>query len=86
MKRIVIAPFWRLLLVASLLTSSAHAGVAGTESGGTAESVKAKKKARGGGQVRFLPGSSETTKERSNRLRRECKDQVNAGACSGYTR
>ena len=86
MKRIVIAPFWRVLLAASLLMGSAQAGIAGTEPGGAVEPARAKKKASGGGQVRFLPGSAETTKERSHRLRRECKGQVNAGACSGYTR
>lgn len=36
-------------------------------------------------KVQFLPGSQETTAERSARLKRECKGQVNAGACSGYT-
>ena len=36
--------------------------------------------------IKFLPGSQETTKERSTRLLRECKGAVNAGACEGYTR
>lgn len=36
-------------------------------------------------QIKFLPGSGETDKERSNRLKRECKGRVNAGACAGYT-
>ena len=39
-----------------------------------------------GNNVKFSPGSQETTKERSARLQRECKGGVNAGACAGYTR
>ncbi len=34
----------------------------------------------------FSRGSEETKSERSARLSRECKGQVNAGACAGYTR
>ena len=37
------------------------------------------------GSTKFRPGSQETRKERSDRLRRECKGRVNAGACTGYT-
>lgn len=37
------------------------------------------------GSTKFLPGSQETKKERDTRLKRECKGQVNAGACAGYT-
>ena len=52
--------------------------------------VQAKKKTTkqksAGSKVKFLPGSQETTKERSARLKRECQGAVNAGACSGYTR
>ena len=54
--------------------------------------IKTKKKAAKvrqsskAGKVRFIPGSQETTKERSARLQRECKDLPNAGACSGYGR
>jgi hypothetical protein len=36
------------------------------------------------GKAKFVPGSQETTKERSSRLQRECKGAPNAGACSGY--
>ena len=85
MKKIVITPLCFALLVVSLLIGDANAGSASTESTGVANSTKANKKAQGGGQVRFLPGSAETVKERSNRLKRECKGQVNAGACSGHT-
>ncbi len=36
--------------------------------------------------VKFIPGSQESPKDRATRLKRECKGQVNAGACEGYTR
>ena len=39
-----------------------------------------------GSKAKFIPGSQETKKERSARLTRECKGEVNAGACTGYTR
>jgi len=35
--------------------------------------------------VKFIPGSQETTRERTTRLKRECKGRVNAGACEGHT-
>jgi len=44
------------------------------------------KKAGQGKKAKFLPGSEETVKQRSERLQRECQGAVNAGACSGYTR
>ena len=47
---------------------------------------KKAKKASRGSNATFNPGSAETKKERTARLTRECKGQVNAGACSGYTR
>ena len=47
---------------------------------------KKAKKASRGSNATFNPGSAETKKERTARLTRECKRQVNAGACSGYTR
>ena len=55
--------------------------------GKTTAKKKAKKpKTEGGAQAKFIPGSQETKKERSARLTRECKGEVNAGACTGYTR
>ena len=86
MRRIVMTPLWSVLLTAGLLAGPVSAAIANTESSGAADSAKTKKKVQGSGQVRFLPGSAETVKDRSNRLRRECKGQVNAGACAGYTR
>ena len=35
---------------------------------------------------RYKHGSQETERQRSDRLGRECKGAVNAGACAGYTR
>lgn len=48
---------------------------------------KAKKpKTESGAKAKFIPGSQETKRERSARLTRECKGEVNAGACTGYAR
>lgn len=47
---------------------------------------KAKKHRSKGPSAKFITGSGETSKQRDSRLKRECKGQVNAGACSGYTR
>ena len=85
MKHITTAPLWSLLLAAGMLVGNAHAGSTNSEPTGVAHSAKAKKKAHASGQTKFLPGSAETVKDRNNRLKRECKGQVNAGACSGYT-
>ncbi len=54
---------------------------------GLAAGEKAKKAStvKKQGSTKFLPGSQETRKERSERLKRECKGRVNAGACEGYT-
>ena len=53
----------------------------------SATNKKAKKtKTQSGAKAKFIPGSQETKKERSARLTRECKGEVNAGACTGYTR
>ena len=84
MKNIVVKPFWTAMFLAAMLMGSAHAGA----TSGDKPAASAQKKAKTGasGQVRFLPGSAETTRERSSRLKRECHGQVNAGACAGYTR
>ena len=86
MKHIVPRPVWAVLFMVAALIGSAHAGTSASDSGGKAIAAKAQKKTGARGQVRFLPGSAETTKERSLRLKRECKGRVNAGACAGYTR
>lgn len=87
MKNIVVRPFWTAMFLAAMLVGTAHAGASSAASGDKpAASAKKKKKTGASGQVRFLPGSAETVKERSSRLKRECEGQVNAGACAGYTR
>ena len=87
MKNSVVKPFWTATCLSAMLIASAHAAPASAASGDkTAASVKTKKKTGVSGQVRFLPDSAETPKERSSRLKRECQGQVNAGACAGYTR
>ncbi len=47
---------------------------------------KKSKKLKAGAKTKFMAGSQETKKERSTRLKRECKDGVDAGACTGYTK
>ena len=86
MKTIVVKPFWTALFLAGMLIASAHASTSSLASDGKPETAVKKKKTGASGQVRFLPGSAETTRERSSRLKRECQGQVNAGACAGYTR
>jgi hypothetical protein len=64
----------------------------GLSSTGAAPVLQASKKAnkthkakkRGGGKIKFDPGSGETRKERDTRLLRECKGRPNSGACLGY--
>ena len=87
MKNIVVKPFWTATFLVAMLIGSTHAGTAFAASGDKpAASAQKKTKTGASGQVRFLPGSAETARERSSRLKRECQGQVNAGACAGYTR
>ena len=88
MKNIVLKPFWAAMFLAAGLIGSAHAAASSSSaaSGDRPAASTQKKKTGASGQVRFLPGSAETGKERSSRLKRECRGQVNAGACAGYTR
>ena len=82
MKRIAIKPALAVMLLAAALMGGAHAKAQRADAG---DGQTSSKKKSGGGQIKFLRGSEETTKERSSRLKRECKGRVNAGACSGYT-
>ena len=68
-----------LMAMALCLVLSAAPVLAATDKAKTASPVKKQ------GSTKFLPGSQETRKERSERLKRECKGRVNAGACTGYT-
>ena len=86
MKNIVANPFTTAILLAAMLIGSAPAWAASTASGDKSAASAKKKKTGASGQVKFLPGSAESTSERSSRLKRECRGQVNAGACAGYTR
>lgn len=52
----------------------------------SADKKKVKKHKSTGSKATFISGSGETSKQRDSRLKRECKGQVNAGACAGYTR
>ncbi len=85
MKHFVIKPLGIIMLMAAVLMGSAHASESTSEGGSKPHSAKVKKKSGHSGQIKFLPGSAETTRERSTRLMRECKGRVNAGACAGYT-
>ncbi|MEO6319516.1 MAG: hypothetical protein ABIR56_02505 [Polaromonas sp.] len=85
MKYYVIKRAWVGMLMAVALGFGAHAQASSPDAGSKAAATKARKTTGASGQVKFLPGSEETTKERSTRLKRECKGRVNAGACSGYT-
>jgi hypothetical protein len=90
MKHFATKPAWVFLLMAATLMGNAHARLPSATAGDPPAAGKAKKHAASKSsrvsQVRFLPGSGETAKERSSRLKRECKGRVNAGACEGYTR
>ena len=85
MKNTVAKPLWSAMFLAAMLMFSAQAQASSSVSSDK-PGVSIKKKTGASGQVRFLPGSVETTAERSRRLKRECRGQVNAGACAGYTR
>ena len=86
MKNFVSKPLCTVLFLVATLMVGAHASTSSPASGDKPEVSAKKKKAGASGQVKFLPGSAETTGDRSRRLKRECKGQVNAGACAGYTR
>lgn len=52
----------------------------------TAFAAKKKGKSSKSVKVKHESGSAESTKDRERRLLRECRGQVNAGACAGLTR
>jgi hypothetical protein len=89
MKHFTLKPAWAFLLVAAALMGNTHARLSSSTAGDPPAASKAKKhaaaKAPRVSQIRFLSGSGETEKERSSRLKRECRGRVNAGACAGYT-
>ena len=86
MKHFWAKPAVAFLVVAAALAGNAEAKLASSgETDMPAASKKAGAKATHVSRVKFLSGSEESPKERSTRLKRECKGQVNAGACAGYT-
>lgn len=84
-------PVMAVMICAALLLGSANAQTVPVDAPAKAtKAKKAKKKAvksasANGRMPKFLPGSQETTKERSTRLKLECKGAANAGVCKGYT-
>ena len=81
--------FWAATLSGFLVTTGAWAQapeVLNPPTKTTTKKKAKKPKALAGAKAKFIPGSQETKKERSARLTRECKGEVNAGACTGYTR
>jgi hypothetical protein len=80
---------WVFALTGSLLASGVQAQtseVLNPPAKTTAKKKTKKAKATTGAKAKFVAGTQETKKERSTRLTRECKGQVDAGACSGYTK
>jgi hypothetical protein len=83
---------WATALSCFLIGTSAHAQAPEVLNPPTKSATKKKAKkpkaqaGEKGSKAKFIPGSQETKKERSARLTRECKGEVNAGACTGYTK
>ena len=80
---------WMSAALAFLLATAGHAQspeVLNPPTQTTPKKKAKKPKAQTGASAKFVPGSQETKKERSSRLARECKGQVDSGACTGYTR
>lgn len=72
---------------ASIVFSSQNSFVPSLQANESSKAKKPKKaRAKKGGGVAFYEGGAETRSERDRRLKRECKGQVNAGVCAGYTR
>ncbi len=74
-----------LILSLSLLAASAWATPGGVDANGCHASKRVGYHCHGQRASGFA-GSAETHVQRDNRLRRECKGGVNAGACAGFTR
>ena len=80
---------WVVALSCFLLETGAHAQapeVLNPPVKTTAKKKAKKAKATTGAKAKFVAGTQETKKERSTRLKRECKGAVDAGACAGYTK
>lgn len=86
-QRMLLRSVWAVMFLAAALMGGGVQAKTHSTDGGQSSSKSKKKSAKGGGggQMKILPGSAETTKERNDRLKRECKGRVNAGACAGFT-
>lgn len=74
-----------VLLCTSALALAAPAPAgAKTEPASQTSAAKVKKKKKSPAAPKAASGSAETTAERSQRLKRECKGRPNAGACLGF--
>ena len=70
---------------AAVLSVMFMLGMTGNQSLAATKKTKKAVVTQPGKSAKFIPGSRESAKERSTRLKRECKGRVNAGACEGYT-
>ncbi len=80
---------WMSALLGFLFVTGAHAQapeVLNPPTKNTTKKKAKKPKAQAASKAKFIPSSQETKKERNARLTRECQGEVNAGACTGYTR
>jgi hypothetical protein len=84
MKHFWIRPAAAFLVATALISNAGAKTASASETDAPAASKKAGAKTGQVSRVKFLSGSGESAKERSSRLKRECKGQVNAGACAGY--
>ena len=81
------AALWPLLLALACLAGNVQAATKAvdTAADSTTSVKKPKAKKTKPPKLTASGGSEETKAERSARLKRECRGQVNAGACSGFT-
>ena len=71
---------------ARLLLACLCVGVAALGTSPAFAAKKKKTKSSKSIKVKHYSGSAEGTKDRERRLLRECRGQVNAGACAGLTK
>ena len=82
--------FWAVAVAGFLLATGAQAQAPEVLNPPIKTTKKKAKKPKAeagekGARAKFISGSQETKKERTARLKRECKGGVDAGACAGYT-
>ncbi len=81
------AAFLAVTLALSGLAAPVQAAEKAADQASTAPAKEKKPKAKKTKPPKLTAsgGSEESKAERATRLKRECRGQVNAGACSGYT-